>query len=88
MSADFLAPCSAAMGYACYMGTGFSWRLAIIHFVPDLIICIIPSHLYRNFSRRRGWHTLSLPNLPIGLVPVLIVMGFVFMILTIAKTVT
>jgi hypothetical protein len=46
--------------YAGYMGTGFSWELAIIHYVLDLIIYIVPSHLYRNLSRRLGWHKLSL----------------------------
>lgn len=71
--------------YAGYMGTGFSWKLAIIHFVLDLIIYIVPSHLYRNFSRRLGWHTLSLRRLLVRLVPVIIVMGFVFMVLTITK---
>lgn len=71
--------------FAGYMGTGFSWRLAILHFVLDLIIYIVPSHLYRNFSRKQGWHTLSLPNLLIRLVPTIIILGFVFMLLTILK---
>lgn len=71
--------------YAGYTGTGFSWELAIVHYVLDLIIYIVPSHLYRNFSRRQGWHTLSLPKLLVRLVPVIIVMGFVFMVLTITK---
>ena len=71
--------------YTGYIGTGFSWELAFIHFVLDLIIYITPSHLYRNFSRKLGWHKLSLPNLLIRLVPIIIVMGFVFMTLTITK---
>jgi LytS/YehU family sensor histidine kinase len=53
--------------------------------VLDLIIYIVPSHLYRNLSRRLGWHKLSLPNLLVRLVPVIIVMGIVFMVLTINK---
>lgn len=71
--------------YAGYMGTGFSWEVAIIHYVLDLIIYILPSHLYRNISRRLGWHTLSLQHLLVRLVPVIIVMGIVFMVLTITK---
>jgi sensor histidine kinase YesM len=71
--------------YAGYMGIGFSWELAIIHYVLDLIIYIVPSHLYRNISRRLGWHKLSLPNLLVRLVPAIIVLGIVFMVLTITK---
>lgn len=71
--------------YAGYMGTGFSWQLAIIHYVLDLIIYIVPSHLYRNLSRRQGWHKLSLPNLLVRLIPAIIVMGVAFMVLTITK---
>lgn len=71
--------------YAGYMGIGFSWKLAIIHYVLDLIIYIVPSHLYRDLSRRLGWHKLSLANLLVRLVPVIIVMAVVFMVFTITK---
>lgn len=70
---------------AGYMGTHFSWALAVLHFAMDLFIYIIPSHLYRNLSRRLGWHRLSLPKLLVRLIPAIIVLGFVFMVLTITK---
>lgn len=71
--------------YFGYIGTGFSWKLAIIHFFLDLIIYIIPSHLYRTLSKRLGWHNLSLPKLLIRIIPAIIVLGFIFMVLTITK---
>lgn len=68
-----------------YMGTGFSWWLALVHFGADLLIYIVPSHLYRNLSVKLGWHRLSLPKLLTRLIPSLLVLGFVFMVLTICK---
>lgn len=68
-----------------YMGTGFSWWLALIHFAGDLLIYIVPSHLYRNLSVKLGWHQLSIPKLLTRLIPSLLVLGFIFMVLTICK---
>ncbi|MBO9635538.1 MAG: histidine kinase [Chitinophagaceae bacterium] len=71
--------------YIGYIGTGFSWKLAVLHFALDLIIYIVPSHLYRDLSKRLGWHNLSLPKLLVRLIPSIIVLGFIFMVLTITK---
>ena len=71
--------------YIGYVGTGFSWKIALVHFTGDLIIYIVPSHLYRNFSVKMGWHHLGLRELILRLVPSLLLLGFVFMVLTIVK---
>ncbi len=71
--------------YVGYMATNFSWGLAVIHFALDLLIYIVPSHLYRNLSRKLRWHQLSLAKLLVRLVPAIIVLGFIFMVLTITK---
>jgi len=72
-------------GVVGYLGTGFSWTLACIHFVADVCIYIILSHLYRNFSLKYAWQRLSIQQLVIRLVPAIIILGLAFMLLTISK---
>lgn len=68
-----------------FMGTQFSWGLAVIHFLCDLLIYISLSHLFRNFSVRNRWHALSIQALVFRLIPSVIVLGGLFMLLTIGK---
>lgn len=72
----------AVMGYT---GPGFSWGLAMLHFVLDLMIYIIPSHLFRLFSKRRGWQELSVSQLLPRLLPAWLLLAAVFMLVTITK---
>lgn len=67
------------------MGTQFSWVLAGIHFLCDLFIYISLSHAFRNFSVSRGWHLLRIQQLVWRLIPAIIVLGGLFMFLTIGK---
>jgi hypothetical protein len=68
-----------------YTGPGFSWRLAIIHVVADLLIYIPLSHLYRQISKKLQWHTLSIGQLLVRILPALIILGVAFMVLTTGK---
>ncbi|AXY74399.1 sensor histidine kinase [Paraflavitalea soli] len=68
-----------------FIGTGFSIWLALIHFFADLLIYIPITHLYRNYSVRRGYHQLRPQQLLIRLIPAIILLGLLFMLLTIAK---
>lgn len=68
-----------------YMGTNFSWLLAFIHFVADISIYILLSHMYRNFSLHFSWHRLSIGQLAIRLVPTIVILGLSFMLLTVSK---
>ena len=68
-----------------FIGTNFSPWLAIIHFAGDLLIYIPVTHGYRNISIRQGWHQLQPRKLLIRLVPAVIILGFLFMVLTIGK---
>ena len=68
-----------------YVGTNFSVILAIIHFLGDLSIYIIPTHLFRNFSVQHRWHTLRPKPLLIRIVPAVVFLGLSFMVLTIGK---
>lgn len=73
-------------GVSGYIGTNFSLTLAIIHFVLDVSMYICLSHLFRNFSRTNKWHQLKTGPLVIRLVPVVIILGILFMFITIGKS--
>lgn len=68
-----------------YLGSDFSFVLAIFHFFGDLCIYILPTHLFRNLSRRQRWEQLR----PRKLLPIVItavfLLGTIFMVLTITK---
>jgi sensor histidine kinase YesM len=68
-----------------FIGTHFSWQLALIHFVADLFIYISLTHLYRGFSVRQQWHTLGIGALFIRLIPTVVILGMLFMFITIGK---
>ena len=72
-------------GLLGFLGTGFSWSLAILHFLADLSIYIGLSHLYRNCSIQWGWQKLAIRQLVWRLVPVVVMLGAAFMLLTISK---
>jgi sensor histidine kinase YesM len=72
-------------GLLGYLGTGFSWSLAIIHFLADLSIYIGLSHLYRNCSIQLGWQKLAIRQLVWRLLPVVVMLGAAFMLLTVSK---
>lgn len=67
------------------IGTDFSIRLAIIHFIGDLMIYILPTHLFRTLSLRNNWGLLHPKQLLPIVIPAIIVLGMVFMVLTISK---
>ena len=73
-------------GYMGFIGSNFSLPLAIIHFLGDLLMYITITHLFRNFSRRMRWHLLSPKRLLPRIIPAVIILGFLFMIVTIGKT--
>jgi len=72
-------------GLIGYLGNGFSWTLALIHFVGDLMIYIGLSHAYRNISVKLSWHKLSIRQLVLRLIPTIVMLGFIFMLLTVSK---
>lgn len=71
--------------YVGYLGTGFSWKLAILHFILDLLLYIPLSHVYRTVSRRLGWHLLPVSRLLPRIVPAVLILAALFALLTITK---
>jgi hypothetical protein len=63
----------------------FDWLLAGLFFVGDLLIYIPITHLYRNISLKLGWQKLSPGRLLIRIIPAIVVLGFLFLMLTWSK---
>ncbi|PZR28469.1 MAG: sensor histidine kinase [Citrobacter freundii] len=73
-------------GFVGYIGSNFSFVLAIIHFIGDLVMYIGLTHLFRNFSKSHRWHLLQPGKLLIRIIPSTVLLGVVFMFMTIGKT--
>ncbi|TWR26841.1 sensor histidine kinase [Mucilaginibacter achroorhodeus] len=65
-------------GYQGYMGSRFNWWLGLLHFVTDVIICVLITHSYRCLSRRNHFQNLPLKQLIWRLVPAVIVLGIIY----------
>lgn len=72
-------------GYQGFTGTNFSFTLAVIHFVLDVIMYILLTHLYRNVSLRYQWHLLPANKLLLRIIPAVVLLGAGFMFITIGK---
>jgi len=72
-------------GYTGWSAPGFLFSLALLHFVSDLVIYILLTHLYRNVALKNGWHKLQLKDLVKIIVPAVIILGGCFMIITVGK---
>jgi sensor histidine kinase YesM len=73
-------------GYVGYIGSNFSFLLAVIHFAGDLVMYIGLTHLFRTISRHYQWHLLQPGKLLIRIIPSTLLLGAAFMVLTIGKT--
>jgi len=80
------AVASLYWGYAGFTGTGFSYVLALIHFVADMVMYIGLTHLFRTISKHYGWQHLAPRPLLIRIIPATILLGLGFLFLTIGKT--
>jgi two-component sensor histidine kinase len=73
-------------GFIGYIGSNFSFLLALIHFAGDLVMYIGLTHLFRHFSKLHDWQNLPPKKLLIRIIPAVFVLGLGFMLLTISKT--
>jgi hypothetical protein len=72
-------------GYAGYSPQGFNWALGTLQFSTDVFLYILITHLYRNFALSRGWQNLGLNKLLPRLVPAVLVLGTVYLLVTVVK---
>ncbi|NIG55724.1 sensor histidine kinase [Chitinophaga sp. Cy-1792] len=66
-------------------GEGFMLSLAVCFFITDMLCYIGITHIYRAIARHAGWNQLGAQQLLWRLIPAVIIMGVVFMVVTIAK---
>ncbi len=67
------------------IGTAFSPFMAIILFIGDLIIYILPTHLFRLVSLKNKWQQWEPKKLLAVVIPSILIVGLIFMVLTIGK---
>jgi len=63
----------------------FNMGLGIAMYLSDLLVYISITHLYRNFALKRHWQDLPLKPLVRHIVPTALLMGLVYMVVTILK---
>jgi len=67
------------------VGTEFSLPLAIVLFIGDLVIYILPTHLFRVISLKNKWEQWQPKKLLLVVLPSVLLIGCIFMFLTIGK---
>ena len=67
------------------VGTEFSLPLAIVLFIGDLVIYILPTHLFRVISLKNKWEQWQPKKLLLVVLPSVLLLGCIFMFLTIGK---
>ncbi|WPU98631.1 histidine kinase [Mucilaginibacter sp. cycad4] len=72
-------------GYTGYSQPGFHWLLGIIQFTTDVAVYIFITHLYRCLALKLGWQNLGLNKLLPRLIPAVIVLGLVYLFVTVSK---
>lgn len=80
------AVASLYWSYVGFTGTRFSYMLAVIHFVADMVMYIGLTHLFRTISKRYGWQHLAPGPLLVRIIPATVLLGIGYLFLTAAKT--
>ncbi|WP_316842168.1 sensor histidine kinase [Pedobacter gandavensis] len=68
-----------------FLSGGFRFDLAIVQLISDVLIYVLMTHMYRNFSLRHHWEDLPLKNLLIRILPAIVFMGFLYTLVTVLK---
>jgi sensor histidine kinase YesM len=63
----------------------FDITLTLAQFATDVLLYILITHLFRNFSKRRNWHNLPFRQLMMRLVPSVLVLALAYNVLTLSK---
>ena len=64
--------------YNGLVGGGFNWTLGLLQFITDMLICILLTHLYRNFALKHNFQNLNLEQLLKRILPAAIVLGIAY----------
>ncbi|MBP7556223.1 MAG: histidine kinase [Chitinophagaceae bacterium] len=79
------AVASLYWSYVGFTGTRFSYMLAVIHFVADMVMYIGLTHLFRTISRHYGWQHLAPGPLLVRIIPATVLLGIGYLFLTAGK---
>lgn len=71
--------------YTGFTASYFNFPLTLVQFIGDVFIYILITHLYRLFSLKYNWHTLTPRPLLVRIIPAVFVLGWVYVVLTICK---
>lgn len=72
-------------GYQGYIGGRFNWWLGLLQFLTDVLVYVLITHLYRNFSLKHHFQELPLEKLMWRIISAVIVLGIVYAIVTTIK---
>jgi hypothetical protein len=72
-------------GYLGYIGKNYNFLIGLLEFISDIAVYIFITHLYRNFALRNHWQQLNLNQLLKRIIPTIVVMGSVYLLVTVIK---
>jgi len=72
-------------GYLGYTGDGFSFPLGIIHFLSDVFIYILITHLYHLYAVKHKFKELAFNHLLKRILPAVIILGTAYTLVTVLK---
>ena len=72
-------------GYLGFSEGHFNFFIGLLQFISDVGIYILITHLYRNFALKHDWPKLNLSQLLKRIIPAIIVMGGVYLLVTVVK---
>lgn len=79
------AVASLYWSYLGFTGTRFSYVVAVIHFVADMVMYIGLTHLFRTISKHYGWQQLAPGPLLVRIIPATVLLSFGYLFLTVGK---
>jgi len=71
--------------YIGFSGGKYNPFIGLMEFISDVLVYILLTHLYRNFSLRHNWQQLNLNQLLKRIIPAIVVMGSAYLLVTILK---
>lgn len=72
-------------GFADLLKGGFNIKVGILQFLSDVVLYILLTHLYRNFSLSHRWQRLNLNELLKRIIPAVLILGISYTLITIIK---
>jgi sensor histidine kinase YesM len=72
-------------GFTGFIDGRFDFLLGFLQFITDVVLYILLTHLYRNFSIHHQWQNSTVNQLVKRIIPAIVVMGTTYMVITVVK---